>query len=261
MKNSETLKILLGNQVTTKNVKTFCNKNKKLSISYQKCYDVLIRHERKEKEKACKKFIKERAWEFNMSSRKYEELQQKSHNILESFYTGHSMGCYRHIKIKNRKGEWVIFASNNTLREYAKSCTWNPTYGTIELCFSKKELNSIEKVEGVWTIKKDHHKCTWLEQFGRKQNHTVNKVDGYLFMRSHATTLKEAKELERQKIIQERRQKLENKKFIGIQHVQKAGACMAGIKAFALRHNLNLDYGYRLDYLKELEDNNFLNQL
>jgi predicted ATP-dependent endonuclease of OLD family len=51
-------------------------------------------------------------------------------------------------------------------------------------------------------------------------------------------------------------------KFIGLKHSLKVGNCEIGTKMFAQRHNLDVNNGYRLDYLLSLEPNNiFVNKL
>lgn len=262
MKKLELMEILINNDVLTSNLRTFLRKNaKKLSISQSEetIRKWLSDYERKQSKKRLKADQKKEADFYKMSVKQYVFLVKKAETFLEDFHTGHSMGCYRSLIIR---GFSRPFAYNHTLSSYANSCRFSPTYGDIDITLTKKELINIEKIHGVWTIKGKQHKCTWLEGTGSKQYYFVKRVDGFLFGESHSDTLIGAKNLFRKAFLAKKEEEQNNKKFVGINHLQKIGACMPGITAFANRHNLNLEFGYNLLFLKNLEPNNvFLQKL
>jgi hypothetical protein len=257
MKKQELLSILTENGVKSTNVKTFINTHKKLNIDYKKAVKYLEEHEEKEAQKKQAITDKKQADKFKMSVKMYKELQQKAKTILSDFHTGHSMGCYRTLKING-----VSFAWNHTLDEYSRTYKFSPTYGQVTINLTKTDLINIEKIEGVWTIKGKKHACKWVESFGSKHRYEINIINGYLFGDTHGATLQEAKKDFRKKYIQQKMEKLKNSKFVGVRHIRETGACMPGIKSFAERHRLNVDFGYTIGFLKSLEpQNSFLAKL
>jgi hypothetical protein len=70
--------------------------------------------------------------------------------------------------------------------------------------------------------------------------------------------LEEAQAYETRKLLAKRIQAMNDKAFVGIEHIRKTGACEAGIKAYIDRHGLNPELGYNLGYLKSLENSPFL---
>jgi hypothetical protein len=257
MKKQQLLQTLINNNVKSTNVKSFINRNKKLNIDYKKAVKYLEEYEEKEAKKRRKEHLTKQAKEFKMSVKMYKQLQQKAETILSDFHTGHSMGCYRTLKING-----VSFAWNSTLSSYAASCSYSPTYGQVTINLTKTDLINIEKIEGVWTIKGKKHACKWLESFGSKHRYEINIIKGYLFGDTHGTTLEKAKEDFRKKYIQRKMEKLKNSKFVGVDYIRGKGACIPGIKSFIQRHNLNIEYGYTIGFLKSLEpQNSFLIRL
>jgi hypothetical protein len=203
-----------------------------------------IEKEGKEKQKA---YLKERANKFKMSVKEYKSLLDKADLILKSFHTGHSMGCYRRIKIGDQG-----FSYSNVLDTYSKACKYKPTYGDIIIHLTKKELKQIELIEGVWTIKQEDNKCLILQSSGSKATYRVSLDPYYLVNTSHATTLEEAQRLDLLKKSQNRKLCLNS--FVGYDHIKQLGACDVGIKSFASKYGLNLNYGYSLLYLLSLSD-------
>ena len=256
MKKNEILELLSSNNVTSANLKTFINRNKKLNLSYERCFQWLKSIEAKERLDLLRKSDLAEAKKWKMSVKKHKALKEKARSILGFFHTGHSMGCYRNIYINKKH-----FYSDNILDEYSNSCKYRPTYGAVKIVLSKTELEKIENIEGVWTIKGKAHAAKWLDTRGYKGRFEVFLKHGFLFGDTHGDTLEQAKADFAKKIAARKAEKMKNTKFVGVEHVRKTGACMAGIKAFADRHGLNLEYGYNLGYLKSLENSSFLNRI
>lgn len=256
MKKQEILTLLEENDVSSTNLTTFLNRKKKLNLNFDRVQKWLIEVEKFEEEKAEKFMVKKQAKKFNMSVKLYLALQNKARLILKDFDTEHSMGCYKYLRMNG-----AMFTSDNNTSEYSNGCKYKATHGEVYIKFSKKELINVEEVEGVWTIKDKNHKAKWLVSSGSKYSYSVDFEDGYLFGNSHGDTLTKAKETFKKRYQQERREYLNDKKFIGMCHLKDLGACDAGIKAFAERNSLNLEMGYNLAYLKGLEVNSFLNRL
>jgi len=110
-----------------------------------------------------KEQLRKVAASFGMNPKEYGRMQKKAKTVLADFHTGHSMGCYRILKINGKK-----FATNHDLDEYAKSCTWRPTYGEVIINMSKAQLKRIHKSGEVWTDGKSE-----LVESGRKHHYTV----------------------------------------------------------------------------------------
>lgn len=194
-------------------------------------------------------FLKQYSKEFNFSVKQFIELREKADSILDSFETGHSMGCHRNLKINSKQ-----FKSNDDLDRYANSCKWSPTYGSIKIDLSKKDLKKIQYLEGIWTVVNADGSAKWLEASGSKNTYTVEWIEGYFYGTSHSTdSLREAKRLEQKKIADFIESKKEDKEFIGYSHIRTI-ACDAGIKAFCRRNKLNPEFGYNLGFLKSLND-------
>lgn len=240
------------------NLETLLSKSKdKKQISFLK---YLIKEEQKLQQQKHKEYLKSVSSKFKMSSAKYVFLQEKAKRILADFHTGHSMGCYRNLRIGESN-----FVSNHKLYEYSPSCTWRPTYGQIFINLTKKELIDIENIEGVWTIKLKDNKCIILSHVGRKNTYYVKKENCFIVGSSHGDTLEEATMLENKKIMTRINLMQDNRRFVSAEMVHnETGACWVGINAFCQRVNINPDYGYNLGYLKSLNDriaNNYLNRV
>lgn len=235
-------------------------KNRK-QISFLKS---LIKTENKEVCLKRKAILKETAAKYKMTVAKYQGLHAKAMLILTAFHTMHSMGCYRSMYLK-LNGNTLKFASNNDLQNYAKSCKFKPTYGDISFTITTRELERIENIEGVWTVKLADNKAFWLEQQGKKQGAFINYVHGYCVGRSHGLTLEEATEIENVKISTQINLMQDNRRFVSAEIVHKeTGACYTGINAFCQRLGLDINYGYNLGYLKSLNDriaNNYLSKI
>lgn len=196
---------------------------------------------------------KKTAAEFGLSVAAYNRLQEKAKLILKSFHTGHSMGCYRSLQIKVGK-EFKTLKTFNSLKNYSKSCKWRPTYGSLELSLTVKELNSMQNIEGVWTILDSDGSAKWLVEKGSKNSYEIKWQDGFVFETSHSTvSLEDAIALESRKKETIAKEDQENARFIGLTQIRRV-ACQAGIEAFCRRHHLDIEMGYNLGYLKSFND-------
>jgi hypothetical protein len=153
MKKSEILTILLANNVSSSNLRSFISRQRKdlkktLQSKEVKILDWLVSKELKKKQAFNREVIKIRAKRFNLSVVNYKKLQIKAMNILSMFSTTHSMGCYRTLFING-----VAFASNDNLYTYSNSCTWSPTYGHLNIDMRKKELSEGVLKEGAFYFK------------------------------------------------------------------------------------------------------------
>lgn len=282
MKKQEVLKFLEEKNVKSTNVRSFLRtkKNKTLlGVNNQNLEKTIEKFSQwlEEKEtdllnKAIAEINKKEAKRLNISIKKLEEIEQKSSKILECFHTGHSMGCYRELIATKRNKLSFTKRHNSTLHEYANSSRYRATYGDLRLRISFQELEKLEKIEGIWTIKTGKGKAKWLEERGSKQYHQVIWVEGWLYKDSHSTVSfaaakllqRKKDELLKQKELTEKELIQQNKRFVGVKHIKALGACDAGIKAFCQRHNLNSENGYNLGYLKSLNDSyatRYLNSL
>lgn len=198
------------------------------------------------------------ARKFGFSLTNYNWLKNRAGILLSDFRTGHSMGCYRTVELKGKtaKGEreWMPFVTRHTLQEYAKSCTWRPTYGDISIRLTARELREIRNIEGVWTIVNADCSAKWLEASGSKSSYKVEWRAGFVSGTSHSTiSLAAAEALEIRKRQTRAALSQNDLKFVGFDHISRF-ACRAGVEAFCRRHGLDIDYGYQLGYLKSLGD-------
>jgi hypothetical protein len=194
-----------------------------------------------------------------ISVKKFASAKAKAIQILGSFNTGHSMGCFKKLTVNG-----YTFSIDNTER-YAKSCKWKPTYGNFEIKLTKKEFKEIQCIEGVWTILGKNNQCKWLHSAGNKQNFHVHFVNGFLVGSSHGLTIESAMRNNTIKTTTLIKSMTNDKRFVSAEMVNKeTGACMVGMQAFCTRTGLNIEYGYNLGYLKTLNDlvaNKYLNKL
>ena len=137
MKKQEILNVLNENNLTSNNVKTFINKNKKLN--YDKCYNWLLQQEEKEEKQRIADEIKANAKKFNISVKEYNELQKKAIRILNDFDTQHSMGYTAHLRINSN-----VFATVDNTDEYSRSCKYQAQHGHYVIELKKSELRNIK---------------------------------------------------------------------------------------------------------------------
>lgn len=197
---------------------------------------------------------KRQAAKFGLSVFAFETLRRKAWELLADFHTGHSMGCYRNLYVKTKDGV-KEFRHRNRLDDYAKSCKWRPTYGSLSITLTAKELQEIRNIEGVWTITRADGSAKWLAEKGAKQSYRIEWTEGFCYGTSHsAKSLRDAKVLELRKEQAIALAAQNDKKFVGFEHLRRVGACQAGIEAFCRRHSLDSNMGYNLGFLKSLND-------
>ena len=253
----QTLKMLQDDNVKSTNIRTFLSKNKKFNFPPATKMLIWLKVIEIKRDKVFWKEENKRiAKGFGLSVTEYKMLKTKAFSVLEAFNTGHSMGCHKFVHINN-----TIFARKNETFEYSISSKYRANHGNVNIHLNKTELRNIELIHNIWTIKGKNHTAKWLESTGNKGSYQVNLVKGFIFGKSHGDTLLEAKATFKKSLMLQQRENLGNDKFIGLEHIKGIGACNAGIKAFIQKHNLNIDMGYNLGYLKSLEHSSFLNRL
>jgi hypothetical protein len=186
---------------------------------------------------------------WGLSVRAFDQLTEKGRQILRSFSTGYSMGEIKEIKI----GSDVFLSVDNT-REYARTSRFRATHGRITVTIDLASLRAIERIEGVWTVRRPGNRASWLQSRGSKNTYAVCWVHGFNIGNSHGKTLEECQLLENGKAISHDGQIRRLDRFVGLRDRVKAGACEAGVLAFCERNNLDPDLGYRIDYLLGLND-------
>lgn len=269
MKKKEIINVLEENMVRSSNVWTFfCKNSKKLGLrdsDFKRVQKYMLEIENKRITDTIKLANKIMARELNVSAKQLLLMQKKANLIAQYFYTGHSMGSITRIRVKGH----VLGVYDNT-SEYPRGLKYKAIHGIVDINLTVSQLQKIKQIHHVWTIKGKNHKAMWLEDSGRKGSYSVSLIKGYLYGESHGRTLEEARDLFKQSYLAERAERIKEKekawyakrKFVGLRDIKQTGACVPGIKGFASRHNLNVDYGYRLDYLLEMEPNNaFLQRL
>jgi hypothetical protein len=225
-------------------------------------------YERKKAIEARKAEIAKAAKEHGLSVKEYQVLHEKAKTILSDFHTGHSMGCYRTMKLEGK-----LFATDHILQDYAKSCKYKPAYGGFVIDLTKKELREINEIGLVWTVKgkevapkvfEEKH----LKPIGSKHNYSINWESGFLTSNFHAKTIEGAmawRNIRAIQLLKSRNEKLNKEKlktrFVGFEHSLKAGNCEPGTLAFCQKYNLDPKMGYRLDYILSLEESTFTEKL
>jgi hypothetical protein len=191
--------------------------------------------------------------QWGMTPRKYKDLQAKAKSILNSFRTGYSMG---EEKILVLDGKNFCFVDN--CREYSGGCKYKAQHGTLTIRLKMHELRAIEKIEGVWTVRRKGTQADWLKSHGTKGSYKVEFFSGHLVGTSHGSTVEECNALEAEKERTKSDAATEAarflKRFVGFDDRRIAGACEAGVVAFCERHDLDPELGYRVDYLLSLGD-------
>jgi hypothetical protein len=193
-----------------------------------------------------------KAWD--MTPRKYKDLQAKAKSILHSFRTGYSMGEEKILALDGK-----IFCFVDNCREYSGGCKYQAQHGTLTIRLEMHELRAIEKIEGVWTVRRKGTQADWLKSHGAKGSHKFEFFSGHLVGTSHGSTVEECNALEAEKERTKSDAATEAARFltrfVGFDDRRIAGACEAGVAAFCERHGLNPEFGYRIDYLIGLGDN------
>ncbi len=187
---------------------------------------------------------------WGMGVRAFERLREKGRQILRDFSTGYSMGEWKTIEI----GGEVFLRVDNT-REYATSSRYKATHGDLTIRIDLLSLRKIERIQGVWTIRRAGNRASWLQSESSKNRYRIRWVHGFLVGASHGASIEECRALEEKKAIRTDEGEIKRlDRFVGLQDRVTAGACEAGVLAFCQRHNLDPSMGYRMDYLLQLDD-------
>ena len=181
--------------------------------------------------------------------------------------SGHSMGEYKKVIFNKLEG------NDNRLDTYAKSCTYNPTYGYVAIKLTGNELRHTYVIGGLLTIKgkkvkKDCYAVKTLQGIGSKQHLKLIWKDCYLYQNYHFDHISEYEQV-KQRLKDKEKAILETKRkaklfaklrtkalelFYGIEHSYQAGNCKAGTENFIKNAGIDLNKigGVRGDILVEL---------
>lgn len=277
--NSIFSKIISSEKLTSKNVVSHINK---LSMKEKQFLDNFGRYDKliekidsyfdKKEEKRINDIIKGKAKLLNVSLKKMNQLIDKASQIAMCFSAGYSMGGVIEVSCISKDGSELL-ATRDTTEVYAKSSNYKAKHGFNSIKLTVKELDSIELIGGLPTIKGEEvapkvFKCKVLIGTGSKHTYKIIWNDMFITSNYHGKSIddcvnwrkKQAERLilNRNKLINI--EKIKNK-FIGFQHSLKVGNCINGTKAFIQRHNLNPDFGYTIRYIMSLEDSIFTRRL
>jgi len=206
-----------------------------------------------------------------ISVKKYYSFLELGEKIAQCFDAGYSMGGIINVYVKHGENN-VLVGTKNTKQEYSKSSKFKAIHGYNEIIISKKHFEKLEIIGGVPTIKLENSKiskCLMLIGKGHKNKYQILFKEGFITSTYHSDTFGGCENWRKDEYlrkIKERNFVNENRnvltKFIGLKHSLKVGNCEIGTKMFAQKHNLDVNNGYRLDYLLSLEPNNiFVNKL
>jgi hypothetical protein len=191
--------------------------------------------------------------QWGMTPRKYKLLFAKARLILHSFRTGYSMGEMKQLLVDGK-----VFCAVDNTHEYKGGCKYKAQHGELTICLKMHEFRAIEKIEGVWTVRRKGTQADWLKSHGTKGSYKVEFFSGHLVGTSHGATVEEcnALEAEKERIKSDAATEAARflKRFVGFDDRRIAGACEAGVVAFCERHDLDPELGYRVDYLLSLGD-------
>ena len=180
----------------------------------------------------------------------FERLVAKGKEILRDFRTGYSMG-----ELKTMKGGEHWFVRIDDRQEYANSSRYKATHGSLTIKIDLLSLRKIERIQGVWTVRRGGNRASWLQSEGSKNRYSVRWVHGYLVGNSHGATLEECRALEDRKAIRSEDGAIKFlNRFVGFRDRVLAGACSPGVVGFCQRNGLDPEMGYRIDYLLGLKD-------
>lgn len=190
-----------------------------------------------------------------------ERLESKAYDILGSFWSNYSMGDYLRLHIN---GEFFVLRDNT--KSYQGKYKGSENHGHVNIYLTLSDLRKIEKIGGVWTIRKPNNKCTILDASGYKGTYKVFKNDIYLIKDSHGNTYRQAfdryikkKEQDIKRLREQRKYNsiLEERKDILIDYkYMRNYGCHSGIVSFASKHRLNIEESYSIGFLLSLEPKN-----
>lgn len=222
-----------------------------------------IRDERAKK--AAKLAEKALAKRFGMALPAYRKAYAAAKELARylSRSTDYSMGAHGIVTVG---GE--IFAAYDGTANYSRSCKYKARHGRLSVELTKHQLRRLEIIGGVPTIVGE------IVAHGIRKAFRVHLTGNYGMRRAswepcyitggyHAKSIGEAMDWRREQAARlwgQRRASIDRNKamsrFVGLSHARAAGLCDFGIEAFANRHHLSMDMGYRLDYLRSLEPSN-----
>lgn len=96
--------------------------------------------------------------------------------------TGHSMGSVQRVFLKGTN----ICKECDRTEKYANSSKWRPTYGSLTLFVSAREVHQIQLLCGTAVIKgekvqgKPAYSARWVKRQGEKRNANLRWVNGFL---------------------------------------------------------------------------------
>lgn len=177
MNKSEIIFLLQANDVKSTNLNTFIRTRRKavrevLEAKREQIIGWLQTIEAKAAKAAQIEQETAKAKAFGMSRAEMLRLTEKAKAILSTLHTGHSMGCYRRLFVNGK-----MFAENDTLETYSKSCKYSPTYGTVRIDLNKSQLRRVlieSKKDNYGRIIRTvtlHGKT--LTEYGSKSRYTV----------------------------------------------------------------------------------------
>ena len=206
-----------------------------------------------------------------LSVKKFRELRDKANLICECFNAGYSMGGV--IKLHLRRGDnYVTIGKYDNTEEYAKTSNYRAIHGYNDICMSLKELEQMVIIGGIPTIKLSKVKiseCLMLIGLKQKSNYCIEFKKGFVTGDYHGFSYQECLIWRQEMVAKKLMQRNKNinsitnlNRYVGLNHSIAVGNCIQGTKMFAQKYNLNQEFGYRLDYLMQLEPNNpYLNRL
>lgn len=120
---------------------------------------------------------------FNCGLDKAKEIINKADAIAKSFrgYTEYKMGDYISVEIAKK-----IIGECDTRESYSHKCKYGATHGYVSINLTKKEFLTIEKVEGLWTIKGKNGKAIWLTMEGKFAKTKTSWQEGFLYETTHS---------------------------------------------------------------------------
>ena len=187
---------------------------------------------------------------WGLGVRAFERLVAKGKEILRDFRTGYSMGELKTLEVGEH---WFVRIDDR--QEYANSSRYKATHGSLTIRIDLLSLRKIERIQGVWTVRRKGNRASWLQSEGSKNRYILRWVHGYLVGNSHGATLEECQALEQKKAIRAEDGAVKFlDRFVGFRDRVLAGACSPGVKEFCQRNGLDPEMGYRIDYLLGLKD-------
>lgn len=183
-------------------------------------------------------------------------MQKIAYNMPEQ---GYSMGGEKKIVCGKL---WVNY---DNCSQYAKSCSFKPTWGFYSERITFEELRGIQIIGGLVTYiypnqKGKLKKCWWYVGKGQKQYFQLVRQQGWLYGEYHstdkATAIREGRRIE-ETIVRQAKEKAIKQRYINkamraqytFSDSLASGNCEAGTRAFCIRLRLNEQRNYRGTFL------------